>query len=407
MAGRGTAQQPILRPAPWVQNGGVPASNTQITVTAPEGTSLDPASPPRVVADNGSTTAFAAGAFTASGTQLTLNLGTAAAHSHGSVRVFFKVSPTANPAIIKYIVLNSPKISGRYTPASFTLTALHSVADAIASANGTTVDPIVLNLLSSPHLIIGHAAPWTVKKGGQLTYTIFFANSGDLDATNVHVGMQIPSGTQFVGATQGYVSAPNGATDIATVISTPIKYAERTASQARSTGGASHDIATWTIGTLPAHAGGAVEITVLVNRDFSACAVEDHSSYISADNTAAAAPRLLSTNVRSGDFFHSLWESVGCFFNGIGAAFTKANQPQLADTADGITASSHGIMIAATDGVVLTNGVCVLPLKQGRVLCVASPIVAQGGGNIVAQGGGNIVAQGGHSAVEIDVSRSH
>ncbi len=378
---------------PWKQNGDVPATNTKITLNVPAGAAVDPASPPLIVNDNGSTTAFGSGQFSSGSGQLTMNLGTTAAHSHGAVRVFFKVNANVNPNVQKFVLLQDPQITGNYVPPGRN-PARFAVADAIASTTGTTLDPIPLQLPNAPRLLIGHCAPWTVKKGAEFTYTIFFGNSGDLPANNVHIGMQVPSGTRFVRPTQGVISAPDGLLSKASVIPNPISYTERTAAQAKSTGGASHDIVTWNVGTLPAHSGGAVELTVVVDAGFSACAIEDHSSYISADNAPSAVPRLLSTNVRSGNFFASAWESLGCFITGLGGGLKDNQQGALAGTTNSLSAQSHGMMIAATDGVVLTNGAVILPLQQNQVLVVSSPLIAAGAGNLIAAGAGNLIAAG-------------
>ena len=70
------------------------------------------------------------------------------------------------------------------------------------AATGAKVN-ITLTGTMAPTLTISKSAPSSVQSGANLTYTISYANTGNANATNTVIRDPLPSGTNFVSATNG------------------------------------------------------------------------------------------------------------------------------------------------------------------------------------------------------------
>ncbi len=387
----------------FTQNGDIAAANCYMDLVIPVGTTL--------VTSGQNAPAFTDGA---GGTILTsvnnsaarLTFGTSAAQETRKLRVNLQVNTPLDPVLAekKFIFFETdPVIKG--TPVFPTLLALRGRVRlvtplSVATSTDTEKQAVPLRDPFSPTLFLARSAPYTVQKGGEFTYTIAFANSGDFAATNVTVGMQIPYFTQFVSATNGIINAFNGLTVVPTPNLTPYTTTPRSAAQVKVTG-AGPDIITWKFASLPAHSAGAIVLKVKISGNFADNCVKDHSLYISADNAASAvlAPNPIGTWVIGKPFDTSKWEVLGCFCEHLNIPMTENNHDIFTDYVNQLTGGSQVRVVGAGDGVHLENGVSVLQLGREQVLVLGAEIVASGGGNIVATGGGNIVATGGGNIV--------
>ncbi len=116
----------------------------------------------------------------------------------------------------------------------------------------------------APGLTVSKSAPATTGSGANLTYTINYANTGSIAATNVVIKDPIPAGTSFVSATSG------GAPSAGNVV--------------------------WNIGTVNAGASGSVSFTVTVNIA-SGGTVNNNNYTIEADSVAPIAGPPVTTDV--------------------------------------------------------------------------------------------------------------
>ncbi len=319
----------------YTQNGDIDAANCYMDLVIPIGTTL--------LTSGQNAPAFTDGA---GGTILTsvnnsaarLTIGTSAAQETRKLRINLQVNTPLDPALAekKFIFFETdPVIKG--TPVFPTLLALRgrthlSTPVLTASSTATEKQPVLVRNSVDPTLSLARSSPYTVQKGGEFTYTIAFANSGDSDATNVTVGMQIPYFTQFVSATNGVINAFNGTTVVPTPSLTPYTTKPRSAAQVKVTG-SGPDIITWKFASLPAHSAGAILLKVKISGDFADNCVKDHSLYISADNAASAvlAPNPIGTWVIGKPFDTSKWEVLGCFCEHLGIPINATNRSALTD----------------------------------------------------------------------------
>lgn len=116
----------------------------------------------------------------------------------------------------------------------------------------------------APGLTVSKSAPATTGSGANLTYTINYANTGSVAATNVIIKDPIPAGTTFVSATDG------GTVNAGSVV--------------------------WNIGTVAAGANGSVSFTVTVNVA-SGGTVNNTGYTIEADSVAPIPGPPVSTDV--------------------------------------------------------------------------------------------------------------
>ena len=453
----------------YTQNGDLTASNAQINFNIPQGVTLlnevvsGNLTQGGLPAPNGDFTAAFTGTnagpagLTQSGTTAQLTLGTLAGHTTGTVRVFFLVNNPLNPALLTngFWPMNAMIVYG-FTSSALVHDALgmHTLTTTVSGSSGAVaMDPTAVAPLGAPQLSIQRKASAAVQKGSQFTYTITIANSGDTDATNVRVGMQIPWGTQFVNTGNGTLGVLTSGT-ISTAVSPLANFnnfttTPRTAFQVTNTG-PGPDVVTWHFNSVPAHSTGRIDLIVQVFAGsgkvagFADTLIEDNSVYITADNasTAFLSPNLLGIWVIGSAFDKTKPEAVHKFLAnfGIPAADSDAVSADIAQTyLSSITESSHVQAIAALDDLHLTkSGVHIFALGHNQVLVMASAtgavsqitnglsfplpgnqslivasgagnvisndggsIVASGAGNIVASGAGNIVASGAGNAISV------
>ena len=432
----------------FTQNGDVSATNTVINFSVPQGvTFLKGTSTPRqnavvtfskdviadpnipkghVVADGARSWDFSpsfvadnsAIIATQSGTGVQLAIGTIAGHSTHRVRVFFRLNgPALDPAIKTahglYGPVN-PRIAGTYVSAPhlaraglFRAAAGPRTAEALAS--GT--NPMKSHELFPPKIGIVRSGPYSVKKGAQFTYTISFINSGDSDATNVTVGMQIPFRADFVSATNGVVGKlMPGAGIVPFPNGNGFTTTPRSGAQLKPAGGSLHpgpNIVTWHFNTLPAQSKGSVELVVSCDTRFGDEAIQDHSAYISADNVNKVhiAANDVTTWIFATTLDASKIQAAQAFFAGQGVTITPDLAPLVANVAKSLGTQSRVTAFGGLDALhMVSAGVKIIPIGKDQVFVVSNDggsIVATGGGNVVSHDGGNIVAFGASSGISV------
>jgi uncharacterized repeat protein (TIGR01451 family) len=111
-------------------------------------------------------------------------------------------------------------------------------------------------------------SPDPVAAGGNITYTLNYANTGDRDATGVTIGSAIPANTSFFSATNG--------------------------------GNHSAGTVTWAIGSLPPGVSGSVGMTVRVNSPLTnGTSIVNNASSIDSIETSPVTAATVTTTVTS------------------------------------------------------------------------------------------------------------
>lgn len=434
----------------FTQNGDVSAPNTIITFSVPPGvTFLNGTVTPRsgaVVTTGSSHVADGNTSFdcrpvltmdsntsviTANliGSNVTLLLNTVNGHASGGVRVYFQVNgPTLDPglqAMVKsdggYHPIN-PHIIGSYagitanalTRALVARPAVGSQPVADAAASGT--NPQKVHELSPPRLGVSRSAPFSVMKStssnsSQFTYSIIFTNTGDTDATQVTVGMQIPFRTDFVSTSNGEINVFSGDTFTPTSVATPYTTTPRSGKQLQPAGGSLHpgpDIVTWQIGTLPAQSTGTINLVVRCDSRFADQGIGDNSLEINADGVGKAhiAASPITTWIIGTALSDSKIQAAQMFFQNAGISVTPALAPAVSTLAESLTDQSQVHALANLDALhLLSLGVKIIPLGKNQVMVISNDggsIVSTGGSNIVSHDGGTIVASGAGNAISIN-----
>ncbi len=342
-----------------------------------------------------------------SGTTAQITLGKVDGHTTRTARIFLLVNNPVDPALMAggrfetgFFPLNS------HITFQFGSTHAHSGLFTRASSpvlsgtsGATSIDQTPVAPLGAPQLSIHRdVSKAVVPKGSQFTYTLSFANSGDSDATNVKVGMQIPWGAQFVSTGNGTLSVLQSGSSVVIPNSKSPTMTPRNADQVNGTG-PGPDIITWHFDTLPAHSTGRIDLLVqCFNGSKKAAAfadnlIQDNSVYIHADNAATAflSPNQIGVWVKGSSFDKKKPEMVHKFLDNFGihaADSDKVAADAANDLINTLSEDSHIKADAALDYLSVMNpasAVHVYPLGQNQVM-----IVASGAGNIVASGAGNL-----------------
>lgn len=437
----------------FTQNGDVTASNTMLAFGVPPGVTFltgnfTPHSGAVVTLDrdthqvaDGTTARDFTPVFvgesgtittTQNGAQVQLALGNIAGHTTHTVRVWFQLNgPALDPAIksggLRYEPL-TPHLTGSYQPAPSVrergLLGVRATAPTLtvqAAAGGS--NPMRAHELNPPKLGIGRTAPFAVTKGSQFIYTITFANFGDTAATNVDVGMQIPYRADFVSATNGVISQLVPGTGTVPVGNgTAYTTTPRAGKQLTAAGGSLHpgpNIVTWHFANLPPQSTGRIELTVKCDDRFADEPIQDHSLYVSAENTGLVhiAADDITTWILGKSLTESKLQAAQSFFQHAGVTLTPELAPAISEIAKSLTSQSQIHALAALDSFqIAASGAKIIPLGKDQVMVIAhvvsqgagnvfplagnqSLIVSQGGGNVVSQGGGNVVSQGAGNVV--------
>jgi uncharacterized repeat protein (TIGR01451 family) len=442
------------------QNGDLTANGVQVNFTVPKGVTLlneqvsgnatagsRPAPngdfrPVFTQDDSGSGLVGAVAGLTQSGSTAQIAFNSMPGRSTRAVRVFYLVNNPLDASLLTngFWPQNANIVFG-YTSSQLIHNAQGLDVMSTTSVTGTTgavaMDPTAVSPLGAPQLSISRKGPGAVQQGSQFVYTIAFANTGDTDATNVRVGMQIPWGVQFVKTNNGTLTVLASGTTTVTPVPNATAYTTtpRNSFQVTNTGNGA-DIVMWHFATLPAHSTGRIDLVVQVFPGskkvpgFADTLIEDNSVYISADNasTAFLSPNLIGIWVIGTPFDKAKPEAVHKFLAnfGIPAADSDTVSADIAETyLDTLTLTSHVLATAGLDELHLsTSGVHIFPLGHNQVMVMAtasgqivaagggnitiplpgnqSMIVAQGGGNVVSNDGGSIVAQGGGNVISND-----
>lgn len=327
--------------------------------------------------------------------KLIFDLGELDPNERGGVRVDLRVQNSALSKLVsnvtKFTVLSTMK--GQYgvaTGAQRERATILKPLDAPTNTTSTT-SIFVGNRPPSVHLI--RSAPQTVRReaGALIAYTIAFANQGDLDATGVEVGMQIPYGTDFVQGLRGKTWVPSGAVDIPH---------DNPFNERNYVG---QDSVYWNIGSLPGHSYGSVSLIVRVNQQGVARPsrqIDDRSVYIKGTNFPKRGGAKIVTETRATNAVAGFFETVGRFFESIGSAFSTPVREAVKNEEKSFTSNAINFNISGADAINFSNGTFLIPIGNGRIVAGGGGnIVAAGGGNIVAGGGGNLVGQDGASIV--------
>jgi len=357
------------------------------------------------------------------GSNVQIALGQVGPHTKHTIRIFLQVNgPTLDPAIkaagYKYGPVN-PVIPG----APNNVAALRegsrtrSISSTAKSADtpAASANSMSAHELSPARLGIVRNAPFSVQKGGQITYTISFVNSGDSDATNVNVGMQVPFRTQFVSATYGVINAPNLAahTVVPTANGTPYTTTPRTDKGVIHDTGGGVDIITWHFATLPAQSKGSVQLVVKCDPRFGDQPVQDHSAYINSATTGVVhvAADDVITWIYATTLNDSKIRAAQAFFASQGVTITPDLAPVVADVAKKLGPKSAIDALAGLDALHLVNkGVKIIPLGKDQVFVISNDgasIVAAGAGNVISRDGAGLVVSGQSSAISVkDIASS-
>jgi uncharacterized repeat protein (TIGR01451 family) len=245
---------------------------------------------------------------------VTWSLGDKPAGSSGSVSVNVLVtSPLANGTILH----NSATITSNETAPTSTGTV------------DVTVD-------SAPSLgIVKSASRTTVDAGGQVSYTLDFANVGTDTATGVIVEDHLPTDVNFVSATSGGVFS-NGVVD-------------------------------WNIGDIPAGDSGSISLTVRAKSPLANGTVLHNTASISSNETIAVSSNLVDVTVSSApvlDVTKSASQSVVDAGGTITYVIEYKNSGT--DEATGLQLEDHlppeVTFVSATGGATHISGVVTWPL---------------------------------------------
>lgn len=420
------------------QNGDIDAVNCALNLVLPAGVeALDQATTPNPVTHQNQDTQpyFVNLQDQATGTPLTIttnaksavvSLGQLSAHSTTHVRVWFHVKTPLDPGLKSFgrvVFPVNPSVTGTRaaTGASPHLARFTAAAPApVVLGTAKVPQPIAVSEGLQPILGIARSSPYLVNFGGTLTYTIVFSNFGDVDATNVEIGMQVPYGAQqtavfpldagvlnkYVTATGKVVASGNDFTP------KPITTTLRTDAAVKKGSGDGLDIITWHFKTLPAHSAGAIKLQVNCFPSFFDDCIRDHSLYIKAANAplCALAPNPVGTWVQKKPFDSSKWEVLGCFSEHLGLQHDARTHSILVDYVNGLDGASQVVAVGGLDGVHLKNGARIFQLQADQAIVMASERNAAGIGHlsitgpnasILVSGSGVTVASGNAASITI------
>ncbi len=282
-----------------------------------------------------------------------------------------------------------------------------------APASGT--NPQKVHELSPPKLGISRSAPFSVMKStasnpSRFIYTIVFTNTGDTDATQVTVGMQIPFRTDFLSTLNGQINVVSGGTTTPNAVTAPWTSTPRSGKQLQPAGGSLHpgvDIVTWHIGTLPAKSTGQVNLVVQCDPRFADEGIGDNSLYISSAELGKVhiAANPVTTWIIGTSLSDSKIRAAQTFFENAGVTVTPALAPAVATLAASLTTQSQVQALASLDALQFPSlGVKVIPLGKNQVMVVSNDggsIVSQGAGNVIASDGASIVAAGAGNLISV------
>ena len=250
---------------------------------------------------------------------------------------------------------------------------------------------------SAPKLFIGRAVPITATKNGTMDVTIFFGNAGDTAATGGNVAMQIPFETTFLSATDVQMTRPSDPSNQTNLAD--FRYTLTTRTEKK---GSRIERIIVDLPTLPAHSSGAFTMKLKVAEKFGAAAVEDSSCRIVANNARSQVAHAFNTQVRSAEWYFSIFESVNASIWSFGSWVAGQHKATVQEEFKALTKDSQFYSVRGLDLVTLKNGANFAPIGFNRGLIVGpSRLVAAGGGNMVAAGGLNMVAAGGGNLIGI------
>jgi hypothetical protein len=396
----------VLRFALKYTNAGqLPAYNAFINLPIPVGTTghsaffvtTDTAMPRALTSDE----TLPAGISGATTTQR-FELGTLDPGETGEVAIYLSVNAPLNQAIADVgEVRISPFIDAFQTSRTALRTPrtnqrLRFELQKPAGAVETDV-AIPVAVPSAPKLFIGRAVPITATKGGTMDVTIFFGNAGDTAATGGNVAMQIPFETTFLSATDVQMTRPADPGNQTNLADTRYTLTTRTEKK-----GSRIERIIVDLPTLPAHSTGAFTMKLKVAEKFGADAVEDSSCRIVANNARSKVAHAFNTQVRSAEWYFSIFESVNASIWSFGSWVAGQHKATVQEEFKSLTKDSQFYSVRGLDCVTLKNGANFAPIGFNRGLIVGpSRLVAAGGGNMVAAGGLNMVAAGGGNLIGI------
>ncbi len=388
-------------------NGDVAAANTVVNLVLPSGASLGAGSYAPAFTDG----ATGGPSATISGQKVTLSFGSISGRSKHSFRIYLLVNgPNLDPTLKARgrlyfdadptVAFTSP-VSGAHARG---LNASATKPAATLTSAATVKQSVQVFDTKPPVLSVTRSAPYVVAQGGQFTYDICFANTGDVAATNVNVGMQVPYFTEYVGTNNGTISALASGTASPQLNITPFTFTNRTGKIPGATGGGP-DIITWHFGTLPPSSMGHIQLFVKCAPNFADDCVADHSLYASASNAASAvlAPNPLGTWIAGKDFATTKWQAMSRFCAQFGIPVDSNTRAALQTYVDSLTQASlvHGI--GGLDYMQLGDTL-IFPLGNDQALAIGhkGTLVGESGASVVSNDGGSIVSEGGNGVISND-----
>ncbi|HEV7403164.1 MAG TPA: choice-of-anchor tandem repeat GloVer-containing protein [Chthoniobacteraceae bacterium] len=364
--------------------------------------------------------------ITTSAKSAVVSLGQLSAHATTHVRVWFRVKTPLDPGLKSFgrvVFPVNPSVTGTRaaTGAGPNLARFTAAAPApVVLGTAKVPQPIAVSEGLQPVLGIARSSPYLVNFGGTLTYTIVFSNFGDVDATNVEIGMQVPYGAQQTavfpidaGVINKYVSASGKVIASGNDFTPkPVTTTLRTDATIKKGSGDGVDIVTWRFKTLPAHSAGAIKLQLNCFPAFFDDCIRDHSLYIKAANAplCTLAPNPIGTWVQKKPFDISKWEVLGCFTEHLGLQHDASTHGILVDYVTRLDAASQVTAVGGLDGVHLKNGARILQLQSDQAIVMASERNAAGIGHlsitgpnasILVSGGGVTVASGDARSITI------
>jgi uncharacterized repeat protein (TIGR01451 family) len=312
-----TAGNNITYTLSYANTGTATATSTAITDTVPANTSF----------------VSATGGGTVAGGVVTWNLGSVGAGASGTVQLVVQVaSPLANGTVI--------------TNATYGIDSAETTPVAGAAVTTTVSSAPILSISKTD-------APDPVPAGNNITYTINYSNTGNMNASAVVITDTVPVNTTFVSATGG--------------------------------GTLGGGVVTWNIGALNAGSSGSVQLVVQVNSPLPNGTIITNGTYgIDSAETAPASGAAVTTTVTSDPILN--------------ISKTDAPDPAVAGT-DNIT---YTISYSNTGTANATNVVITDTVPAGTTFVSATGGGTQAGG-VVTWNIGGLVA-GGSGSVQMVVS---
>lgn len=384
--------------------------------------------------------------------------------------VLFQVAlDSANAAVLKNATgqIKAPLAIKPVITGSYTKPAIASLSGEVTAAVVPT--PVIMPSLAGlgvlsfrpdpvakdAKIFVGRSAPAAVRRGRNLTYTIFVGNLCPISLDLATISMAIPAGTTYVSATSYYYNTfsaeqtnqgPDQASNIGSVsIFKPVYSAGKV---------------TWSIGHLAASEAGAVTVTVKVPDTFVGNRIDDNSCNFDVVNASGKSAGPLGVVVLSGNETAQSTSATQAAIEGLGSQFNDGVRTALDTTGFHVTTSTSTVTTGGCDLLHLNNDLVLIPLPHDRMFIIGPSgkvnadgfhlmldsggqriavgpgiltatsgigidvstlpglsgtpfitpnslftslstgnIIAQGGGNIIAQGGGNIIAQGGGNII--------